>query len=248
MRSAPGIALALAVAGAAWAAAPEEASAKCRPPAGDLVTETRAVRGFHEIGLSAPAHLVVKQGAREALVVRADRRLMPYLKTTVSSGRLDLDLDTRSSNHDRFECTHPTVFEVTVVKLSALDVSGAGSAKLGPLQRKQFALDLSGAAEVEMERLVGERLDIDMSGAATVRAAGKVARQSLRISGTGRYKGEQMASDAASISIAGTGSAQVNASKELDVSISGVGDVQYLGNPKITRTISGMGSLARLKR
>ncbi len=74
-------------------AAPGSARADCRPPAADRVTQTRAVSGFHEIDLSAPARLILKQGARESLTMTTDRRLLSVIKTTVKKGRLDIDWD-----------------------------------------------------------------------------------------------------------------------------------------------------------
>ena len=246
MRSALGIALAAAV----MAAAPRAAEADCRPPAADRVTQTRDVRGFHEIDLSAPARLIVKQGSRESLTIRTDRRLLPVIRTVVKGGRLDIDWDDRLTRRDRrgWECAHETVIEVTVVRLSALEVSGAGSVEAASLTGKNLDLDLTGAGSVRIDRLVVTDLDVDITGAGSLKAAGQVARQEVEISGAGNYDGARVTCRDAEVDISGTGSAKVNASASLDVDISGMGSVQYAGNPRIRREISGMGSLARLRR
>ncbi len=247
MRSARGIALAAA---AVMAAAPGAAEADCRPPAADLVTQSRNVRGFHEIDLSAPARLILKQGTRESLTMRTDRRLVPFITTVVRGGRLDIDWDERRSPRDRrdWACMHETVIEVTVVRLSALEVSGAGSVEAAALTGKNLDLDLTGAGSVRIGRLSLTGLDVDITGAGSFKAAGQVARQKVEISGAGSYDGERVTCRDAVVDISGTGSAKVNASASLDVDISGMGSVQYAGNPRIRREISGMGSLARLRR
>jgi len=244
MRSAVTIALAAAV---TWAAGPRVAEARCKPDSAARVVQPRAVGSFHEIGMSAPAELIVKQGARESLTVRADRRVLPYLRTTVRNGRLELDLDSDAAGN-RLECVNEIVFEVTVVNLSALEVSGAGSVVIDGLRGKQLSLDLGGAASVRMDRAALGGLDLTMSGAVKVSASGQATRQSVRISGTGHYQAERLASQTAVISISGTGHARVMAARELDASISGVGNIEYVGNPRVKQSISGMGSLARVKR
>jgi hypothetical protein len=244
MRSALGIALAGI---AAWTAAPRAAEARCRPDPADLATQSRSVTGFHEIDLTAPAELIIKQGARESLTVRADRRIMPDLDIAVRDGRLHLDLDRDRSRYDD-DCMHDITFEVTVVNLSALDVSGAGTVRIGALSGKRLDLDLGGATNLKIDRLAVGDLRVDVTGAGQVRLAGQASRQVVRISGTGSFRGEGLSGQTASVTISGTGSARVNASKDLDATISGVGQIQYLGNPRIRRSISGMGSLSPINR
>jgi hypothetical protein len=246
MRSALGIALAAAA--LVTAAAPGSAEADCRPPAADRATQSRNVRGFHEIDLSAPARLVLKQGARESLTMTTDRRLLPVIRTTVRNGRLDIDWDDRS-RHDRrdWDCMHDTVIEVTFVRLSDLMVSGAGSVEAGSVSGKELDIDLSGAGSVRIGRLSVTTLDVDITGAGSLTASGQAARQEIEISGAGSYSGQRVTGRDVEVDISGTGSAKVNASASLDVDISGMGSVQYSGNPRIRQDISGMGSLARLR-
>jgi hypothetical protein len=246
MRSALGIALAAAA--LVMSAAPGSAEADCRPAAADRVTQSRNVRGFHEIDLRAPARLVLKQGARESLTMTTDRRLLPVIRTTVKNGRLDIDWDDMSRNDRRDrDCTHETVIEVTFVRLSDLMVSGAGSVEAASLGGKELDIDLSGAGSVRIGRLSVTSLDVDITGAGSLTVAGRASRQEIEISGAGSYSGQRLACRDVEIDISGTGSAKVNASASLDVDISGMGSVQYSGNPRIRQDISGMGSLARLR-
>lgn len=246
MRSALGISLAVA---ATTAAAPRMAAADCKPPPSELVTQSRTVRGFREIDLGAPAHLVLKQGARESMSVRTDRRLLPYLRTQVRGGRLEIELDHREWRRTVHEdCLHDTVIEITVPALAGLSVSGAGSAEIPSWTGQRFSLALSGAGSAVIRRASLADLDVGISGAGTLTAAGQASRQKIDISGAGNFSGERLAAQSAAVSISGTGNAQVNATKTLDVSISGVGNVAYVGNPRIRQSISGMGSLAQLRR
>lgn len=248
MRSAVGIAF------LSFAACAAPAASYAQPGAGtgaaDIVSESRPVRGFHAIELAGPGRLVVRQGDRESLVVRAERRLMPYLETVVTDDRLELRLDFKDQKRSRMasESHRSILFEVTVVSLSGLEVSGPGSVDIAELDGKRLSLDLSGPSEVDIGRLAVGELDLSISGPAAVRLCGQVARQSVDISGPGDYIGERLASRSARITISGPGSARVTAIEDLDVTISGIGDVRYLGNPRIRRSITGIGSVARLRR
>lgn len=245
MRSALGITLAAV---AVWVAAPETAHAKCQPPASDLVTQTRTARGYQEIDLSAPAHLVLTQGPRESIKVRADRRVLPYLTTRVTGRKLVIDLEDDRRRYRDIECAHETVIEITVPQLSAMSVSGAGSVEMPKWSGKRLDFALSGAGSVEAFRMSLADIDVDISGAGSLIASGQASRQKVSISGAGSYGGERLAGQTAAVSISGSGSARVNAGKSLDVSVSGVGGVTYVGNPRVKQQISGMGSVARLKR
>lgn len=247
MRSALGIALAGVT---AWTAAPSVAAAKCKPAPADLQVQSRPVGSFREIDMTAPAEIIIKQGARESVTVRADRRLLPDIDVAVRSGTLHLDLDRdrdRKLNDDD-DCIHGITFEVTVVSLSAIDVSGAGEVRIGALSGKRLTLDLGGATDVKIDRLAMDELHVGVSGAGAVRVAGQAARQVVRISGTGSFHGDGLVGESATVTISGTGSARVNAGKDLDATISGIGEIRYLGNPRIRRSISGMGSLSPIKR
>lgn len=241
MRSVFGIALAAA----AWAAAPSTVEAHCKDVAPDTVVQKRTVGSFREIAMSAPARLVVRQGTRESLTVKADRRALPYIKTPLSGGRLSLELD---DPRDQLDCVHELTFEVTVVNLSGLDVSGAGTVVLDGLRGKRLSMDLGGAADVKMDRASLGDLDLSISGAVKMNASGQATRQTVRIAGTGKYTADRLTSQTAVVSISGTGHARVLAQKDLDAAISGVGHIEYGGNPRLRQRVSGTGSISRMRR
>jgi Putative auto-transporter adhesin, head GIN domain len=243
-------ALCIALAAVTMTAAARSADAhRCRgsAPAGERVTQSRAVRGFHEIDLQAPARLIVKQGARESLTLQTDRRLLPYLRTDVRKGRLEIEQTEEGQLRFNHECLHETVVHVTVVNLSALLLTGAGSIEMASFRGREIAVRLTGAGSIDIGRLSVGRLDLDLTGAGSMTAGGQATRQSVTISGAGSFHGERLASQSAHVTISGTGGAEVDARSTLDVIISGVGGVRYVGNPRIRRTISGVGSLARLR-
>jgi hypothetical protein len=72
-------------------------------------------------------------------------------------------------------------------------------------------------------------------------------RQEVSIAGSGKYKGGNLKSKAATIDIAGSGDAVVAASETLDIKVAGSGSIKYIGEPKITQSIAGSGSIQQQK-
>ncbi len=65
----------------------------------------------------------------------------------------------------------------------------------------------------------------------------------IKILGTGDYYGYDLSVDECTVSIIGTGSAEVTANSELDVKIEGTGNVYYKGHPTVSSSITGTGSV-----
>jgi Putative auto-transporter adhesin, head GIN domain len=89
----------------------------------------------------------------------------------------------------------------------------------------------------------GPELSVANGGAGTITASGRVTKVAVDLSGTGSYKGRDLASQDADVSIGGAGEAVVNASGTLNADITGIGSVSYVGSPSVTRTGSGIGEI-----
>ena len=76
-------------------------------------------------------------------------------------------------------------------------------------------------------------------------AQGTVKDLALSISGSGRYLGEDMRSNRASVHVSGSGGAVMAVSETLDVNVSGSGAIGYIGDPTVISHISGSGSVYR---
>jgi hypothetical protein len=63
------------------------------------------------------------------------------------------------------------------------------------------------------------------------------------IAGSGNYRGGELKSKSAAITIAGSGNATLAVSDDLDVKILGDGSIQYIGDPRVTQSVLGSGSI-----
>lgn len=209
--------------------------------AAGTATEQRAVDGVRRIVLRATGELIVREGARESLVVEAEPRLLPKIASEVRNGTLYLEFDGNQIN-----TAYPLRFRLTVKRLEGVDSVASANMDIGALHTDSFVLKLAGSGDVGIEALDAARFETQLTGAGNVSVGGgRVGQQTLILKGSGDYAAGALASRKASIHIEGSGNATVRASDELVVRIGGTGDVRFYGNPRVDEIVSGAGSVAR---
>jgi hypothetical protein len=210
---------------------------------GNVVTEERQVSGFDSVALSGVGEVIITQGDQESLTIETDDNLMRYIETEVRNGTLELGF---ASNTIPIP-SRSIVFRVSVVNLTGLDSSGAGSFEIDGLDTDRLRVTLSGAGDIGIDSLNASDLEIQASGAGNIQAAGAVATQEIDLSGLGNYNAPDLESRTASVRISGAGNAVVWVLDTLDVEISGAGNVEYYGSPTatVTEDLIGAGRVTR---
>jgi hypothetical protein len=204
---------------------------------GNVVTEERQVSGFDSVALSGVGRVIVTQGDEEALTIETDDNLMRYIETEVRNGTLELGLARNTIPIP----SQSIIFRVSVVDLTGLDSSGAGSFEIGKVDTDRLKVTLSGAGDVGVDSLSATDLEVTISGAGNVELTGQVEAQEIDLSGLGSYNAPDLESRAASVRISGAGNTVIWVLDTLDVTISGAGNVEYFGSPEVTRDVSGAG-------
>lgn len=215
------------------------------PGSGHVMTETRPVSDFEAVSFSSFGEMTVVQGETESLSIQAEDNVLPEIRTQVRNGTLSIGY-ADENGWARVRPTQPIRFTLTVKHLNALDLSGAGSVVVKALTSDTLQIVLSGAGSLSCEELEAGDIGLRLSGAGSIDASGKATRLEARLSGFGSYKGGNLQSETADVTISGTGSAVVWATGHLDAHISGLGSVQYYGQPQVTKNVSGLGSVQPL--
>ncbi len=212
---------------------------------GNVVTETRAVSGVRAISLSGLGEVLLTQTGEESLTVEADDNLMPYLRTEMRGGTLHLGLhaDFKGAN---FRPSRPVRLHLTVGSIDGISISGSGMLRADELEAEGIDIDVSGSGTVVVTSLRTGRLGAGISGSGQIQLGGAVGKQSVSISGSGSYRGMNLASDSATVDVSGSGVAVVWVERELSASISGSGSIAYYGGPNVSKSISGSGRLTPL--
>ena len=212
------------------------------------VTESREVSNFDRVALRDYGELVITQGEQESLTVEAHPDILPKIQTEVRDGQLVIKIS--GSWLDRLGDAFSTgltrlriKYNLTVKKLTSLEIAGAASVKATDIETDRLALRLSGAGDVKIESLTAEALEVDMPGAGAIKVSGKVGEQRIAMSGAGSYSAPKLESSRASVELRGAGQATVWAVEDLDAAIRGLGSVEYYGNPTVKKSVSGIGSV-----
>jgi hypothetical protein len=212
---------------------------------GNVATESRDVSGFNTLALGGDGVLTITVGEKEALTVTADDNLLDYIETMVEDGRLTIGR-TPEASRMRLRPSARIRYDLTVVELRAIAVSGAASVVGETLPGEEFDIAVSGSGDVEIERIAARRLSVAISGSGGVGVAGRADVLAVAISGSGRYRGGELESLRASCAASGSGDATVWVDDELEVGVSGSGSVSYYGEPSVRKDVSGTGRVQAL--
>ena len=126
-------------------------------------------------------------------------------------------------------------------------IASAGSIRLAAGEVRVPALRIASAGGTSLKFDNLQARELRMSGAGAIRAdmAGQVDELTLSISGAGEYRGANLRSQEATVTVAGAGRVVVHAERVLKATISGAGSVEYLGNPEVTERVSGAGRVRK---
>jgi hypothetical protein len=188
---------------------------------GNVITETRKVSGFKEVSLNGSGQLTLDRDGTESLTITADDNLLPYLTSEVSGNRLTLG----TKEHTGISPSKDIIYKLTVKDLDEITVAGSGSA--------------------DAKGIHTDQLKVVVAGSGSLSATGTADQQEVMIAGSGDYHGANVKSRGVTISIMGSGNAELDASDKLNATIMGSGDIKYSGDAVVSKNILGSGSIVK---
>lgn len=201
---------------------------------------TRTLPPFTRIDVSGTAEVVLVQGDSES-VTSSDGALV---SAKVRDGTLHL----ASGDGVRWwdfllDRSRSGTARVTVNFRNLDDIAAAGTVrvKTASLHTPKLRISGAGGTSIDIDNLAAQSLVVSGAGALRAAISGTVHEQTVTISGAGEYRGPDLVSQDAVVTVAGAGRVIVHATKTLKATISGAGEVEYLGNPTVTERVSGMG-------
>ncbi len=204
--------------------------------------EVRAVAPFDSVALDVPGELLITQGDAESLVVEAEPRLLPQLRTRVESGTLVIGV------MGSMQTSAPIRFHVTLRTLALLRADGAAEVQIGPLRTPALAMQLAGSSRARVAELAADRIELLLEGSSELQVQhGQVRRQQVQIDDAARYDAAGLRSDEAQVEVRGSGQAKLHAAQRLDARISDSGQLRYAGSPRLTKRLSDAAELVAIR-
>ena len=186
---------------------------------GDIKTEARNLEKFKAIKISGAFDVFSQKGDRANVKITCDSNLLPHILSKISNGELSITPDSQLSCRNKIKIEICTTGEV-----NKIEVSGACATVFKDMAAASLLLSLDGTSSAVLSGKV-DTFEVDMGGACSLKA-------------------DDLKTKVTSVSVAGTGKADVFASEKLTAEISGLGTVNYYGDPKdIVKDISGLGRL-----
>lgn len=204
---------------------------------GEMTSESRDVSGFTEVALEGSGTVLIEVSGTESLTIEAEDNLMSRLTSDVRGGRLVL------GSRGAISPTREIVYTVTVVSLEGVAISGSGDIETQEITASEFTANISGSGRMLLTDLELEVFDATIEGSGAIEASGLADDLEVRIPGSGSFRGEDLETASAMVSIDGSGEAVVNVSEALDATVRGSGRIEYLGSPQVTSTVTGSGSI-----
>ncbi|WP_052732511.1 head GIN domain-containing protein [Hymenobacter terrenus] len=210
--------------------------------------ETRSVGPFTEVSLGGSAHVVLKQGSPQSVVVEASPEALARFETVVENKQLHLRHRRDNDKKGWFDnkSQEPVTVYVTAPDLTALRVGGSGKLEVeGPLKANAITLAMAGSGNLLVPQLTASSLETAVAGSGTVLIGGNCPNQEIRISGSGNVKAHNLKTETCTVRVSGSGNAHVYASKTAEASISGSGNVFVAGGGQMSSSVRGSGRIAK---
>ena len=219
----------------------------------EIISQDRDVTGFERVALRCPAGeaiLIITQGDKESLTIRAREKIATRIKTEVKGGRLTITTggvwSDKLGDMLQTSLTRPQItYCLTVTKLVDLQIVGFAQVRLDGLNTERLALAFSGAGSVRIGALTAGLLEVDLRWAGQVEVTGTATEQRVQVS-MGTYSAPKLQSRKAEVTLKGAGYATVWAVDALDLNVRGPGGVAYYGVPVVRRSLSPVARVTRL--
>ena len=204
---------------------------------------------FSSLEFKSVGEVIIVQGDSCGLTIEGRGEIFEDVTAEIHDGILQILLPSgadkwkRLTQADKFRDIR---YHVMVKTLQQITLDGIGNIHADKLEGEKLILEHSSVGDMVINDLNYSELKVELSGLGKIQLDGETHSQTVNLDGGGSYRGENLKSETATISLGGVGSARVWAEGELKVDISGAGKVEFKGNPNIEETITGLGSITPL--
>ena len=127
-----------------------------------VVHDRQAEQPFTRVSVQQSITLYISQGKTEGITVEADDNIIPYIKTEIRNGQLNVFLDpeviVRGYTAMNVSVSMPVITDINVAAAGRLEGSS-------PFTVNKLEIVASGAGNVKLE-VKGNEVDVETSGAA----------------------------------------------------------------------------------
>lgn len=212
---------------------------------GTVITKTIQTDTYDGISVAGNFHVTLVEGSEGTIEVKGESNLLKELEIETDRGNLKINppnnKNLKPSGKNKIEITIP------IQEINTIALAGSGNIQSNfSLKSNQLSIKLAGSGAINMEIKTLE-LEATVAGSGTINLNGKAQNLKGSIAGSGTVNTQQVKTENADISIAGSGNYRLQCSGLLKARVSGSGDIIYKGKPeKIDSKVAGSGKVKAL--
>jgi hypothetical protein len=198
---------------------------------GNVITKDVAVQSFDQLQASGVFNVVLTQGAKEAVKIKADDNLQQLFEVKSEGSKLIV----RMKKDSHFDSDEKMTVYITFKNLKSMELKMVGNVSSdGNLSFGNLSLDNSSVGSVDLA-LNASKLDIQNKSVGSLKLKGKADNAVIKSNSVGSIRASEFVVQTMDIDNDGVGSAEVNAAKELKVKESFLGKVRNAGSATAKR-------------
>jgi hypothetical protein len=218
----------------------EEVVDKAASTSGEgIITRDYTVETFDKIIISTSGDVILTQGSQQSVQIKADQKIIDDLDVSVNGNTLTI------KEKKVILPGNTIVIQIKTPEFKAIGVKGIGNIRNnGTIKADSLDLSIEASGVIDLGLDVTD-LSSSIEGSGKIGLSGTAENHDISISGSGTVKGYDLETNTTSVTILGSGEAQVMVQDTLNVDITGAGSIKYKGSPKITQNIKGSGLVTK---
>lgn len=219
-----------------------------------VTKKTLELPEFKSIYVNSNYTVYLKQTNKQEVKVEALADIYAVTEIKVEDGILMINVDRKPeapnkslwAKIDDIKLNPTMKVYVDVKDINALQVNGRGKIiSENSIASDDLEIGLTGSGSMDLD-VKGKKITTDISGSGTVALKGYATSNKISLSGTGILNAFNCELENATITVGGSGIAEIKVAENLEAFVMGSGSIKHKGNTKnVTKKVYGSGSVDR---
>ncbi len=220
-----------------------------------VTKKTLELPEFKSIYVNSNYTVYLKQTNKQEVKVEALADIYAVTEIKVEDGILMINVDRKPeapnkslwAKIDDIKLNPTMKVYVDVKDINALQVNGRGKIiSENSIASDDLEIGLTGSGSMDLD-VKGKKITTDISGSGTVALKGYATSNKISLSGTGILNAFNCELENATITVGGSGIAEIKVAENLEAFVMGSGSIKHKGNTKnVTKKVYGSGSVDRV--